>query len=139
MSVSADGFMPRRGVRRSWTRAEKQQIVAQTYEPGAKVAEVARRHGMNANHLFLWRQRASAGQLGCGFSRQAPEKPLDFLPLGIVGEPNESVQPIAAPLRDEAEAGRMDILLPNGVTVRVDASVNGGSLRRVLLAMKGAL
>lgn len=45
--------------------AEKRQIVEEALLPGASVAQVARRHGVNANLLFNWRKLYLAGQL-CG-------------------------------------------------------------------------
>ena len=33
----------------------KRRVVAETLEPGASVAAVARQHGLNANMVFLWR------------------------------------------------------------------------------------
>ena len=35
--------------RRSYSKAFKRRIVAETLEPDASVAEVARRHGLNSN------------------------------------------------------------------------------------------
>ena len=43
--------------RRRWPDALKRQLVAETLEPGASVSIVARRHDVNANQLFGWRQR----------------------------------------------------------------------------------
>jgi len=42
--------------RRSWSAELKGRIVAETLKPGAKVAEVARRHGIGAQHLSVARQ-----------------------------------------------------------------------------------
>jgi hypothetical protein len=41
--------------RRSYSTAFKRWVVAGTMEPGASVSEIARRHGLNANMVFLWR------------------------------------------------------------------------------------
>ena len=41
--------------RRSYSKSFKRRVVAETLEPGASVAAVARRHGLNANMVFLWR------------------------------------------------------------------------------------
>ena len=46
--------------RRLWSDNEKRRIVAETLCPGASVADIARRHGMNANLLFNWRRTARA-------------------------------------------------------------------------------
>ena len=41
--------------RRSYAKAFKRRVVAETLEPGASVAAVARQHGLNTNMVFLWR------------------------------------------------------------------------------------
>ena len=46
--------------RRSWSLDEKHRIVDESLEAGASLAEVARRHDLNANQLFAWR-RAGPG------------------------------------------------------------------------------
>ena len=49
--------------RRRWSAADKLRIVAETDEPGAKVAEVARRHEISRSILWAWRKQARAGEL----------------------------------------------------------------------------
>ena len=39
--------------RRSWSLNEKRRIVEETLEDGASSAEVARRHDLSANQLFV--------------------------------------------------------------------------------------
>jgi transposase-like protein len=119
----------RRRARRSWTLGEKLAIVREIAESGDPVAEVARRHGMNANQLFTWRQMARAGSLG-GRGGASPPRPMRFVDLGVVGAP--------APLADGAEA-RIEIELPNGVIVRVPVSAAGEPLRMALASARAAL
>jgi transposase-like protein len=63
------------GRRHRWSD-EKGRIVAESYAPGAVVSEVARRHGISPQHLFVWRKAARAGVL----SLPADEGPL-FVPV----------------------------------------------------------
>lgn len=42
--------------RRSYSKAFKRRVVAETLVPGASVAAVARRHDLNANMVFMWRR-----------------------------------------------------------------------------------
>ena len=49
--------------RRRWTAGEKVRIVEETYEPGATVSLVARRHGVAPNQLFTWRRLVAQGGL----------------------------------------------------------------------------
>jgi len=63
--------------RKSYTVEEKQRIVAASYEPGASVSQLARRHEMNANLLFTWRRRMRPPSTA--------EPPMDLIPVDIVG------------------------------------------------------
>ena len=121
-STSDDGF--RRvevitgvGRRRRWTDQEKAWIVAESLDPATTVSAVARRYGLHASQLFVWRQRLAAPT-----ARDAPE----FLPV-VVAEGR------AAPAE---MAGRMEIALGPAV-VRVGADVDAEALRRVLEAVRG--
>src|SRR5271154_7048154 len=98
MSVGNDGdFTPGRRRRRSWTRDEKRRIVEESLEDGASIAEVARRHELNANLLFTWRRK-----LGVEPSDQ--NTPLGIVPVTIAPE-------LAAEGHCPATAGQMEIVL----------------------------
>src|SRR5260370_16794395 len=64
------------GHRRRWSDEVKGRIVAESYAPGAVVSEVARRHGISPQHLFVWRKAARTGVLSL-----PPHQPPPFLPL----------------------------------------------------------
>ncbi len=55
-TVATDKLGRRSGPRRKYTIAEKRSMVQETRRRGASVAEVAQRHGVNANLLFGWRR-----------------------------------------------------------------------------------
>jgi transposase len=48
------------GRRRRWSDDDKARIVVESLRPGAKVSEVARRHGLSPQQLFGWRREARA-------------------------------------------------------------------------------
>lgn len=104
--------------RRHRSIQEKQAIVAETLQPGASVAEVARRHGVNANLVFVWRRLQERGLLqahtGRGSGRRlVPVKVMETEPPVISG----------APLRIE---------FPGGIQLQVSVNADPGVLERVI-------
>ena len=80
MSVANDGdFTPGGRRRRSWTRDEKRRIVEESLEDGASIAEVARRHELNANLLFTWRRKL-------GVEPTERKDPMEIVPVTIAPE-----------------------------------------------------
>jgi transposase len=88
---------------RRWPDEVKGRIVAETLKPGVSVAEVARRHGVPANHVSSWRSQAKKGALVL----PAPEGPVEFASL-LVG-PAEV--PAAYPTGPEVILGAVVIRL----------------------------
>jgi len=146
--------------RRSWSDDEKQSIVAEALCPGASVADVARRHGMNANLLFNWRRTARATSSGTTASAERAQSDAiaaasdnGFIPIGVfacapdggpaliagsaVATPPLLPRP-AAQVRAEVDKrmGLIEIDLADGTRLRVDAFVNERALQRVLTALK---
>ena len=117
MSVSSSGGVGKRR-RRVRSADEKQRIVAETFERGASVSAVARRHGLNANLLFTWRRTMGAGAAASG------SNPINFIPAVIGAAPVARGAP--------SPAGRIEIVLAGGDRVIVDAAFDGAALGRVV-------
>jgi transposase len=104
------------GRRRRWSLEDKARIVAESLDPATTSSAVARRYGLHASQLFVWRQQlqrsASAAQTLGGPA---------FVPV-LMAE--DSTAPTEA-------VGRMEIALGPAV-VRVGVDVDGPALRRVL-------
>ena len=92
--------------------------MAESLDPATTVSAVARRYGLHASQLFVWRQRLAAPT-----AHEAPA----FVPV-VVAEDGA-----AAPAE---MAGRMEIALGPAV-VRVGADVDAAALRRVLEVVRG--
>lgn len=102
---------------------EKVRIVEEAERPGISVAEVARRHGLNANLLFSWRRLHREGLL----TRHTRKRTA----LLAVQVNTASQTPISVP----SSTGVIEIELPNGVRLRVKGEVDQGQLSAVLAAV----
>jgi transposase len=122
MSVGNDGdFVPGKRKRRSWTRDEKRRIVEESLQDGASIAEVARRHELNANLLFTWRRKM-------GVEPSVQNDPMPIVPVTIArGLARERYCPRAA--------GQIEIVLAEGNRIVVWADVETAALTRVLKAL----
>jgi transposase len=143
-----------RGARRSWSAEEKRLIVEASLRPGESVSVVARRHDVNANLLFTWRRQVGAAGPAAGPPAEMAPEPATFVPIGVLGcardegpamvatavspttAPVGKVQPPAPHPTLDRRAGVIEIDLPEGVRVRVDAFVNERALDRVLRVLK---
>lgn len=125
--------------RRRWSVEEKCRIVAETREPGATVAEVARRHDVHANQIYAWRRLYEPDPGGSGAEALLAE-PAAFVPVTVVSDLASPGEETATKLvgRVEADgAGLMEIVLANGLCLRVDRHVDPCALRRVLAVLEG--
>jgi transposase len=125
--------------RRKWTIEEKAALIAEVEAEGGKVRLVARRHRMSESLLYNWRSAWKAAATAA----VGPSASVAFVPLGVFGEadnaPSAMLPPPARPRPPgESRTGGIEIALPNGARVSVDAFVNEKALSRVLRAMKGA-
>ena len=87
----------------------------------ASLAEVARRHDLNANQLFTWRRQF-------GVEPVAPRDLAPILPVTIASE-------IAADDLDAGSRGQMEIVLADGERIIVWSDVETAALTRVLKAL----
>src|SRR6201995_3235608 len=133
--------------RRKWTAQEKAALLAEVEAEGGKVTIVARRHRISESVLYNWRAawKAAAAVM------QAPVV-APFIPLGVLGgsshrdaamlappEPEPPEPGTPQPMRASGSGvGGIEIVLPNGARVSVDAFVDETALSRVLRAMKGS-
>lgn len=121
--------------RRSWTPEQKCQIVSESLEPGITPSDVARRHGIGTGQLYTWRrqmvgvQRAVSTQSGPRFA------PVELSPAPTPPDRVTASAALDAPVLSSRVEGLIEIVLPTGVSLRVDAHVDGRALRRVLGAL----
>jgi transposase len=125
--------------RRRWSVADKLRIVAEADEPGARVAEVARRHEISRSILWTWRKQARAGEL-------TASEPLGFLPV-VVDTSSAVDAPIAAasapsavPLQADAppplDQRMITITLANGTRLEISAALSLTALSCIIGALR---
>ena len=107
--------------RRTWSPDQKQRIIAESLEPGASVAEVARRYGLNANMLFTWRRRE---RRAAGGGEQ-----VNIVPVRVVGATPTAIT--TAP----GSMGRIEIVLVGGERIIVGPDVDTTALARIVKAL----
>jgi transposase len=139
-------------------------MIAEALSPGASVADIARRHEVNANLLFNWVRSArrlsfdaaSSGPASAACVVSELPSPIvsgDFIQLGVVAnapgigpaliakaEPGptklSSVHRAATAVETKTRPGLIEIELANGTRLRVDAFVNERALHRVMSVLK---
>jgi transposase len=124
--------------RRRWTAEEKARIVAESFEEGANISEVARRNGVVRGLLTVWRQKlaAAAGVNAPGFVPvlMSPESsPATAGEAGGIAQAQTRRQEMAAPpglLR-----GTIEIEV-SGARIRVEPGVDPTTLSTVLSALR---
>lgn len=121
LKVATDTLGRRIARRRHRTIEEKRAIVAESLEPGASVAEIARRHGVNANLVFVWRRLHQQGLLEVHSRRMSGRR---LIPVKLRSEPMVA----GAALRSEA----LRIELPGGIQLHVSSGADAALLERVI-------
>jgi transposase len=129
--------------RRRWSIEEKREIVAESLGPDVRPSEIIRKHGITSGQLYAWRQQLTRrvaeplARVSANFARveaatgegavRAPETPSVTV----------SRQSSAAPTIVSSRAkGVIEIVLPDGTSVRVDSHVDDRALRYVLDALR---
>jgi transposase len=123
--VAVDSLGRRVVPRRHRTVEEKIRIVEEALQPGASNAEVARRHGLNANLLFNWRRQHERGLLA---TRTRRAKGRRLVPIKLLEAKSSAglVSPTA--LRVE---------FPSGIQLHVSGGADVALLERVIGVLRG--
>jgi len=122
--------------RRSWTVEQKRAIVGESLGPDLTPTEVARKYGISTGQLYTWRQQLVSFPGAMVTRAVAQFAPVELTPSASTPDPAPVALSMQAPpsLPPRVE-GLIEILLPGGVSLRVDAHIDGRALRRVLGAL----
>ncbi len=128
--------------RRIWSAREKAALLAEVDAEGGKVSLVARRHRISESLLYNWRSARKAAAVTAGAAEH-----VAFVPVGVIESADSGdIERLALPtpepsrprLSSDGKAGAIEIAMPNGARICVDAFVNETALARVLRAMRRA-
>jgi transposase len=114
--------------RRSYTLVEKRRVVAEACARGASVAEVARRHGLNANLVFTWRRQEQQGVL------EEHTREAKLLPVQVAGPvAREADAGESGAIRDD---GRLEIEFGEHIRVSIIGYVAAERIEHVLALLR---
>ncbi len=124
--------------RRRWTGEEKARIVAETFEEGANISEVARRHDVARGLLTVWRRQVAAAVAAKGPS---------FVPIqiaaesgrGSAGGPGRVASAQTRPLEIAAAPAKLSGVIEievSGARIWVEPGVELATLSTVLSAFR---
>ena len=112
--------------RRAWPDEVKARIVLESFEPGARVVKVARRHGIAPQQLTAWRRLARQGKLALPVDEAAEQT---FAALMIE---DESEAPCAT-VREGATPVEIEM---DGVIVRLSSDAPAGRVAEIAAALR---
>ena len=131
-AVATDALGRRTGPRQRHTLEQKRRIVEETHVRGASVATVARRHQVNANQVFTWRQLYRQGLL----EEKAAGEAAEMLPVKVTTptllptkHPQERARRSA---QRGSPSGCIEIELPGGACIRLHGPVDRQALKHVV-------
>jgi transposase len=141
MADGGDGFggcievvQRTRGYRR-WPVEVKSRIVAESFQPGVRVVDVAQRHGLAAHQLSDWRRHARQGLLvlpADAMAGMSEDNLPAFVPVSF--EPDSASSPEDADRSD----GVITITLGDNLVLRVPGDVPVARAAAMVRALRGA-
>jgi len=114
--------------RRRWSEEDHARILTEAMAPGAIASDVARRFGVSTGQFYTWRKAMLSRATPCGCKSELAKAYFAEVRLSAPA-------PKPAPALAISPIGVMEIALPGGALIRVDAAVDGAALGRVLAVL----
>ena len=109
-------------------------MVRESFWPGNRVSEVAKRYGLNRKQLSAWRSLARRGKLALPSSAGAEPEPV-----AAVGEPEPAFATLEVDGAPEPERGAVGSVSieARGVTVRLDGDIGAERIAAIASLLRG--
>ena len=133
LDVPKEGFVGRIEVvtgvtgRRRWPDEVKARIVAESYAPGGRVADIARLHGTTRWQVYHWRKLARRGLLALP------------APAGAAAAPAFAAVVVEEPPRTEAADAAVLEIVVGEVVIRAPRAADEAQLARAIRAARTAV
>ena len=151
MADGGDGFVgrcevvePRRRGNRRWPDDVKARIVAETFQPGVRVVDGARRHDLIPHQLSDWRRHARQGflplpaeLLPTGLTEDGSTDEPAFVALEVALESQAVVDVPPAPYMKDITAGTVAVEIGADLVLRVPGDVPVERVAALVRAMRG--
>ena len=104
--------------RRRWSEDQRSRILSEAFTPGARVAEVARRHDISTGLIYTWRRKFYAARV----------EPLPDVPMPSFAE--------ALVTMDEPASAAIVVDLVDGKRISIFASASANVVAAALKALR---
>ena len=122
--------------RRKWRRAEREQILAAAFAPGAVVAQVARQFDVASSLIYTWRRQA-AGVVARKRASFSPAVVIEQMPAPDAEAPPLPPPGSSAPADSTPiEPVAITVEFPAGVRVVIDANAPATLVTATLRALQ---
>jgi transposase len=121
--------------RRLWTVDQKLLMLRDAFGSGGAVRTAMERHEVSSGQLYTWRKQAMSGELSgvapAAFS-PPPSRPVACFAAVEIAEPEQLPRQLITEPPGQIGITQIEITLPSGIKLRVDAGVDADALARVL-------
>ncbi|AOJ73571.1 IS66-like element accessory protein TnpA [Burkholderia savannae] len=132
--------------KRRFAAEGKRKLIEACLQPGASIAGLALKAGVNANQLHKWiqlRERANAAVTAC--VEPLPSAFVPVVPINEVAPVRTNPEPVnvrrTSHRYEAAKAmtpARLSAQLPNGVTLQLECAAHDGALVKAMIEALGA-
>lgn len=121
--------------RRSWSDEKKLEILHEAARSGLSVSDVARRHDVVPQQIYIWRRQLLAKVKADAGVHGAPPR---FLPVAVIAEPEQREERTASSEKPKARPGRIEIRCKGGRVLKVEANLDPSVLRALIRSVEEA-